>query len=134
MTAALVATDSILDDSARASGPALRTFARIADAWGLKQAERSVLLALPRSTYFAALKAPSRARLSRDTLERISYVFGIYKALQILLPRGAAADAWIRNVNAAPVFNGRSPLAVMLGGNVADLYVVRRYLDGNRGW
>lgn len=134
MTATLLVPDSILGDSARASGPALRTFARIADIWGLKQTERSVLLALPRSTYFAALKSPSRARLSRDTLERISYVFGIYKALQILLPRGEAADAWIRNANAAPIFNGRSPLAVMLGGNVADLYVVRRYLDGNRGW
>ncbi|MGZ5042379.1 MAG: MbcA/ParS/Xre antitoxin family protein, partial [Usitatibacter sp.] len=72
--------------------------------------------------------------LSRDTLERISYVLGIYKALQMLLPSDEAADAWIRKPNAAPLFGGRSAIERMLSGNVADLYEVRRYLDGQRGW
>ena len=44
-----------------------------------------------------------------------------------------AADAWVRKPNTAAPFGGRSALAHMLGGNVADLYVVRRYLDGVRG-
>ncbi|MGH8163413.1 MAG: antitoxin Xre-like helix-turn-helix domain-containing protein, partial [Rhodanobacteraceae bacterium] len=117
---------AVLQESARASGPALRAFDRIADRWALKPAERLRLLGIPRSTYFKYFKAPDRARLSPDTLERISYVLGIYQALQILLPRREAADAWIRHSNGAAVFNGHAPLELMLGGKVANLYVVRR--------
>ena len=71
--------------------------------------------------------------LSQDTLERLSYIFGIYAALQVLLPRPEAADAWIRKPNATPLFGGSSALARMLSGQVADLYVVRQYLDAQRG-
>lgn len=124
----------VLDDSARLSGPALRTFFRIGDRWSLTTAERQRLLGLKPSSYFKYRRDPDDARLSRDTLERISYVLGIYKALQILLPRKEAADAWIRNANSAAVFNGHAPLDLMLRGKVADLYLVRRYLDGERGW
>ena len=58
---------------------------------------------------------------------------GIYKSLQILLPEAAAADAWVRKPNAALLFGGRSALDRMLAGNVSDLNLVRRYLDGARG-
>lgn len=85
-----------------------------------------------RSTFFK-WKKNSDVELSRDTLERISYLLGIYKALQILLPDPHAADAWVRRPNQAPVFGGRSALERMLSGHVADLFVVRRYLDAQRG-
>jgi uncharacterized protein (DUF2384 family) len=123
----------VLGDAARASGPALRAFARIADRWDLSPAERATLLGMPRSTYFKAVKEPDRARLSRDQLERVSYVLGIYQALQILLPRRAAADSWLRRSNANVFFKGTRPLDVLLGGKVANLFAVRRYLDGERG-
>ena len=134
MTATLEQVDGILEDSGRASGPAIRTFNNIADKWVLKSRERYTILGLPKSTYHTYLKDPDNAHLSKDTLERISYVFGIYKALQILLPRKEAADGWIRRPNKALAFKGRPPLDLMLGGKVADLYNVRRYLDGERGW
>ena len=119
--------------SERLSGAALRTFFRIADAWQLNAEEARVLLGKPsRSTFFAWKKA-GEAQLSRDTLERISYILGIYKALQILIPDPAAADAWVRKPNTAPIFGGRPALVRMLSGNVADLYVVRQYLDALRG-
>jgi len=117
----------------RLSGPALRTFFRIADSWRLSSEEARTLLGNPpRSTYFA-WKKTGQGQLARDTLERVSYLLGIYKALQILLPDAAAADAWVRKPNAAPVFGGRPALQRMLSGNVADLYVVRQYLDAWRG-
>lgn len=115
------------------AGPALRTFFRIADAWNLSAAEARRLLGdPPRSTYFH-WKRTGAGQLSRDTLERVSYVLGIYKALQILLPQPDSADAWIRKPNAAPLFGGAPALDRMLSGNVADLYVVRQYLDAQRG-
>lgn len=113
--------------------PALRTFFRIAERWGLSAAEQMMLLGLgSRSTYFK-WKKDGTDSLARDTLERISYVFGIYKALQILLPDERAADGWVRRPNVAPPFNGESALDRMLSGSVADLYVVRQYLDAERG-
>ena len=115
------------------SGPALRTFFRIADAWKLSADEgRRLLGDPPRSTYFLWKRA-GEGQLSRDTLERVSYVLGIYKALQILLPRQEVADAWVRKPNTAPLFGNKAALERMLSGNVADLYVVRQYLDAQRG-
>lgn len=115
------------------AGPALRTFFRIADAWKLSATEARRILGDPaRSTYFL-WKRTGEGQLTRDTLERVSYVLGIYKALQILLPHADTADSWIRKPNAAPLFGGKTALDRMLSGNVADLYVVRQYLDAQRG-
>jgi len=112
----------------------LRAFARISQAWGLTVDEQLALLGQPpRSTYFAWRKQPDKAALARDTLERLSNLLGIYKSLQMLLPDAQAADAWVRRPNTAPLFGGRSALDRMLAGNVADLNLVRRYLDGVRG-
>jgi hypothetical protein len=112
----------------------LRAFERIAQAWGLSVDEQIVLLGQPpRSTFFAWRKAPERARLPRDTLERLSNLLGIYKALQILLPQPAAADAWLRQPNQAALFGGQTALQRMLAGNLSDLHLVRRYLDAARG-
>ena len=116
-----------------AGAAGLRAFGRIADLWHLSIAEQLTLLGLSsRSTYFKWRKEP-QVRLARDTLERISYLLGIYKALQLLLPDTRAADEWIRRPNEAAVFGGRSALDRMLSGNVADLYNVRQYLDAQRG-
>ncbi|HEV7180467.1 MAG TPA: antitoxin Xre-like helix-turn-helix domain-containing protein [Candidatus Baltobacteraceae bacterium] len=125
---------AILRDSARASAPALRAFGAITDEWELSAKARQAILGLAPSTYYAYLKRPEGARLSADTLERISYVLGIFKALRILLPRREARLAWLRNANGDPEFGGSAPLAVMAAGKVANLYRVRRYLDGERGW
>ena len=116
------------------SGPALRAFFRIAAAWGLRASEERVLLGNPPESTFFKWKKDGDGNLSRDVLERISYVLGVYKALQVLFSDPVRADAWVRQPNAAPLFAGRSALDRMLGGNVSDLYVVRQYLDAQRGW
>ena len=114
-------------------GPALRAFFAIADAWGLRAGEARRLLGDPPESTFYKWKKQRDGTPGRDVLERISHVLGIFKSLQILFPDPTRADAWIRRANAAPAFGGRSALERMLGGNVADLYVVRRYLDAQRG-
>mgnify|MGYP003488289908 FL=1 len=115
------------------SGPALRAFFRISAAWGLKSAEERVLLGQPPEPTFFKWKKEQDGTLSRDVLERISYVLGIYKALQILFPDPVRADAWIKRANSAPLFAGQRALDRLLSGNVSDLFVVRQYLDAQRG-
>ena len=115
-----------------ASG-ALRTLFRIADAWHLTNKELMKLLGSPPRSTFYKWKQGEVAALPQDVLERISYIFGIYAALQVLLPRPDAADTWIKKPNTAPLFGGKSALDRMLSGHVGDLYVVRQYLDAQRG-
>ncbi|WP_367277856.1 antitoxin Xre/MbcA/ParS toxin-binding domain-containing protein [Paraburkholderia sp.] len=116
------------------SAAGLRAFFKIAHDWDLSADEQIVLLGSPgRSTFFKWKQAPESARLGRDTLERLSLLLGIYKALQILLPQPAAADAWVKRPNSAPPFGGRRALDRMLAGNISDLVAVRQYLDAMRG-
>lgn len=114
-------------------GPGLRAFVNIAEHWGLSVAEQLELLGIASRSTFFKWRRERDPKLPRDTLERLSYLLGIYKSLQILLPDVRAADEWIRRPNAAAPFDGRSALERMLSGQVADLYVVRQYLDAERG-
>jgi hypothetical protein len=116
------------------SAAGLRAFFSIARDWDLSVDEQIILLGSPgRSTFFKWKQSPQSARLGRDTLERLSLLLGIYKALQILLPQPASADTWIKRPNSAPPFGGRRALDRMLAGNISDLVAVRQYLDAMRG-
>lgn len=115
----------------RASLVAKQAFFRIMERWAVDNDTAQILLGSPsRSTFFSWKKGEGGV-LSRDTLERISYVLGIYKALQILFTEPAQADAWPHKPNDA--FGGRSALERMSAGNLGDLHAVRSYLDAVRG-
>lgn len=120
-------------DPKTASRPALKAFFRIADRWGLDVEQQLTLLGAPARSTFFKWKKDQDGHLSMDTLERISYLLGIFKALHILLPDEDAADAWVKKPNTAPLFAGKAALDRMLSGHVSDLYVVRQYLDAQRG-
>lgn len=113
------------------TGPALLTFFNIADAWHLSEGEQMAILGLDSRSTLQNWKRGEVAALSKDALERISYVMGIYKGLQILVPQ--TADEWVRKPSKAKLFAGGSALDRMVSGNVSDLYVVRQYVDGQRG-
>ena len=118
-------------DASTLARAGLATFSNIAEEWQLDAATQMALLGLTSRTTFFRWKKSAPAVLPPDTLERLSHVFGIYKSLQILLP-GPAAAGWIHRRNEAPLFGGRTALEVMLSG-VAGLFLVRAYLDGERG-
>ena len=110
---------------------ACKAFFNLAAEWGLTADDQLVLLGRPSRRTFYRWRAAEVAALPSDTLERISVLLGIYKALAILLPDKARADGWVKRANAA--FGGRSALEVMRHGRVDDLYQVRRHLDAWRG-
>ena len=114
-------------------GPALRAFFGLAEQWKLRVADQRKLLGDPPESTFYKWKRQREGVPGRDTIERISYLLGIWKSLQILFPDPVQADAWLHKPNQAPLFGGHSALERMLSGNVADLYVVRQYLDAQRG-
>ena len=121
-------------DPRRVSSAALEGFFNLSERWGLTASqERALLGSPPESTFFKWKAERTARRLGRDVLDRISYLLGIYKALNILLPSPRAADEWVKKPNAASMFQGQSALDRMLGGSLVDLADVRRYLDVQRG-
>jgi hypothetical protein len=110
---------------------AVRAFFRLVVLWGLTMEQARLLLGRPSRATLYNWKAGKVRTLPHDTLQRISYLLGIYKALQILYRDPQLADAWIRRPNAA--FCGQSALARMLAGDVTDLAAVRAHLDAARG-
>lgn len=118
-------------DDPRASAAAKAAFFRIAELWDLTNDQAQALLGSPSRSTFFNWKKGEGGNLPRDAFERISYVIGIYKALQILFPDPQQADAWVSKSNAA--FGGGSALERMVAGNVGDLHGVRAYLDYVRG-
>ena len=117
----------------RLSGPALRTFFKIAVAWQLTVGEQRALLGWPAASTYHKYKAEEHGALSFDTLTRLSLILGIYKSLQVLYPEQRFADAWVRLPNSNKVFGGQAPLTLMMDGGIDGLYRVRRLLDGRRG-
>lgn len=110
---------------------ALSVFFNIMNAWHVRAKDQMVLLGKPAESTFYNWKKGKVSNLSLDTLERISYVMGVYKALGILFPTREQADAWPHKANKA--FNEESALAFMLKGSVVHLSDMRRYLDAQRG-
>lgn len=108
----------------------MRAFFSMAKVWELNDAERLILLGQTDPNVIDAWAGDEGPDVSKDTLERISYILGIFNAINILLPRPELATAWMREPNKAPLFGGQSALDRMTAGNVSDLYVVREYLDG----
>ncbi|PCJ31347.1 MAG: DUF2384 domain-containing protein [Moraxellaceae bacterium] len=123
----------------RLNATAILNFFGITNEWDLQAKEQITLLGGPskssfyRMKEFAEGKNDRPSKLPKDTLERISYIMGIYKALNILLPNSRRAAEWIKKSNAAALFSDKSALETMLQGRVIDLADVRRYLDAERG-
>ena len=110
---------------------ALKVFFNIMQAWQVKTKDQIILLGKPAESTFYNWKKGKISSLSADTLERISYIMGIYKALGILFPTRAQADTWLHKPNQA--FNLESALDFMLKGSMIHLSDLRRYLDAQRG-
>jgi hypothetical protein len=116
----------------RLSSSALKGFFQLTSAWQVRDDDaRELLGGVSSSAFYEWKKHPDRV-LEVDRITRISYLLGIYKALHILYG-DKLADEWVRLPNSNPVFNGRAPLAFMLGGGLLAMQTVRRLLDARRG-
>lgn len=103
----------------------------IADKWGLSIERVGDLLGgVPRSTLYKLKTAAGT--LLQDQLTRISYIVGIYKALQLLLP-AEYADHWMSRPNDNFLFGGRSPLDYAIRAGLPGLQQIRSLLDAARG-
>lgn len=109
---------------------ALRGFFSMMHAWHLDNETARILLGSPPERTFFAWKSGKVGRVPEDTLRRIGYLAGIWKALEVLYTNPTQADTWLSRPNAA--FGGQAPVQRMAAGDVTDLAAVRAYLDAAR--
>ena len=120
------------EDCKRLSESARKAFFRLSHVWALHKADDIVLLGLPSCEAYREWRTLKALVCSSDTLERISLLLGIYKSLHIFF-NAPLADAWIRRDNSHPLFDNRSPLELMLTGDLYALRQVRLYVDAMGG-
>jgi len=115
----------------RLSPAALKAFFAIMARWKIRDEDaRALLGGVTNGPFYEMKRNPDRV-LEVDRLTRVSYLIGIFKALNILHGR-ALADEWVHLPNRHPIFAGRAPLAVLIQGGVPALQMVRRLLDARR--
>lgn len=108
----------------------LRAFFAIMERWGVSNEDAKKLLGQPGKSTFHNWKSGvvgERVAGEFDLATRISYVLGIFRALESIYARPELADSWVRKPNQA--FGGQSALERMAAGQIVDLAAVREYLD-----
>lgn len=116
----------------RMSPAAIRTFFNIMDRWQVRDEDaRQLLGGVSNGPYYEMKKNADRV-LETDRLMRVSYLIGIFKALNILYSE-SLADRWIQLANSNRIFGGQTPLAYMMKGGLPAMQNVRRLLDARRG-
>jgi hypothetical protein len=120
------------EERERLSGSALKAFFKLIKRWQVRDEEARALLGGISNGTFYKWKGASPPVLAADVLTRISYLIGIFKALQILHSE-PLADEWVRLPNTNRMLGGQTPLAFMIQGGLPAMQAVRRLLDARRG-
>jgi hypothetical protein len=117
------------DERARLSASALKGFFRLAKCWNLRDEDAKQLLGgVTNGPYYEMKRRPDDRVLDPDTLLRISYLLGIFKALNSLHGQ-PLADEWISLPNSNRIFGGGTPVGYMIRGGLPAMSTVRRLLD-----
>jgi hypothetical protein len=121
------------EERKRLSASGLKALFNIAECWKLRGEDvRGLLGGVANGSYFEMKKNPESKVLDPDEMQRVSYLIGIFKALNILHSQ-QLADEWVRLPNSNRIFGGRTPLDYMIRGGVPAMETVRRLLDARRG-
>ncbi|MDZ7788125.1 MAG: antitoxin Xre/MbcA/ParS toxin-binding domain-containing protein [Halofilum sp. (in: g-proteobacteria)] len=99
----------------------------LGDVWELADDETAAILDTTSNEIHAWREAPTTGPITDDRLTRASYVLGIHKALDTLVPDRSAHPGFIRR--SLPALDGATPLDIMSDG-VAGLRRMRGWLDG----
>ena len=119
-------------ERARLSSDAVRAFFNIMARWKIRDEDaRRLLGGISNGAYYALKKGSDRA-LDEDKLRRISYLIGIFKALNILYSE-ELADRWMKLPNKNRIFGGMTPREYLMQGGLPGFATVRKLLDARRG-
>lgn len=122
----------VIDNEKAKGHVALKGFFGICREWDCTQEEMMQLLGGVSRSTLAKYETLPHVTLSQDTLERISYILGIYKSLRAMYPTAERANRRVRLETSEPPFLGASALDFMARGSMKHLAETRRYFDAKR--
>lgn len=113
----------------------LRAVLRVLEKWQASSEQSCQILRISRSTYTRALQREGdwSVSLDADQLQRISLVLNIHSALRVIFDNPENVYGFVTMANHNEFFNGRSPLEVMVQGDMISLYETFRRIDALRG-
>jgi hypothetical protein len=121
------------EERKRLSGSALTGFLKMMEIWKVRDEDARMLLGgISNGPFYEMKKNPKSKVLDVDRMFRISYLLGIFKAINILHGQ-ELADEWIQLPNSNSMFGGKTPLQYMIYGGLPAMQNVRRLLDARRG-
>jgi hypothetical protein len=101
----------------------LQAALRILDKWQCSDSEKATLLGLQHDR-------EDREEVSDSTLERISHILNIHKALRKTFSSDETIYNWVRKANNHPTLSGASAMDYMLSGNERALSKIAKLIIG----
>ncbi len=123
---------AIRQDEAGRIETIVKAVVRVAEAWGLTNAEAAGLFDVPPATWSRMKSGSFRGALDQDKVTRASLLIGLFKGLRLLF-NGPLAYGWPKRPNGGAGFAGRAPVATMIEGGIPAMIEVRRHIDALRG-
>jgi hypothetical protein len=117
------------EERKRLSGSALIGFFKMMEIWKVRDEDaRTLLGGISNGPFYELKKNPKGKVLDVDRMFRVSYLLGIFKAINILHGQ-ELADDWVQLPNSNAMFGGKTPLRYMIDGGLPAMQNVRRLLD-----
>ena len=121
------------EERKRLSGSALIGFFKMMEILKVRDEDaRTLLGGISNGPFYELKKNPKGKVLDVDRMFRVSYLLGIFKAINILHGQ-ELADDWVQLPNSNAMFGGKTPLRYMIDGGLPAMQNVRRLLDARRG-
>ena len=122
-----------IEERKRLSASSLIMFFNMMRIWKVRDEDAKMLLGgISNGPFYAMKKNPKDKILDIDQMFRVSYLLGIFKAINILHGQ-ELADEWVQLPNSNILFGGKAPLEYMINGGLPAMQNVRRMLDARRG-
>jgi len=120
------------EERERLSSEAVRAFFNIMALWGIGDADARRLLGGMSDGAYDALKTGVDRPLDEDRLRRISYLVGIFQALNVLYSE-TLAERWMLLPNKNRIFAGMTPHEYLMRGGLPAFATLRKLLDARQG-
>lgn len=108
----------------------------ILDAWGVSNADKVILLALPADTKPRAIQRYQQGTPLPDVKivqEHSQHLLGIAEALRLAYPRNVrGGELWLNRPSKH--FNGRVPMAMMIEDGLIGITTIRMHIDCSYDW
>ena len=115
----------------RLSPDAIHAFFKIMQLWQIRDEDARLLLGETSNQTFQSLKRDAGKTLDEDRLRRISFLIGMFTALNILYDEDLA-NQWMCLPNKNNIFQGKKPIDHIKHGGLPAFSKVRKLLESRR--